>query len=43
MLPTFMNINIIYSFCNIHDVSWGTRDSNIIQNPEALQQVEVRY
>ena len=35
MLPTYMNIFIIYSFCNVHDVTWGTRDSNLINNEKA--------
>ena len=25
MMPTFTTIFAIYSFCNIHDISWGTR------------------
>ena len=25
MLPTYTNIFAIYSFCNIHDISWGTK------------------
>jgi len=25
MLPTFINIFSIYSFCNVHDISWGTK------------------
>jgi len=27
MLPTFINIFTIYSFCNTHDISWGNRES----------------
>lgn len=27
MTPTFINIIVIYSICNIHDVSWGSRPS----------------
>ena len=41
MLPTFMNIFIIYSFCNVHDVTWGTRDSNLINNEQAQHEMEV--
>jgi chitin synthase len=25
MLPSFVNIMIVYSFCNINDLSWGTK------------------
>lgn len=25
MLPTFTNVFAIYSYCNIHDISWGTK------------------
>ncbi|KAJ3196839.1 Chitin synthase, class 2 [Irineochytrium annulatum] len=25
MLPSFINILMVYSFCNLHDVSWGTK------------------
>ena len=25
LLPTFVNILSIYSFCNLHDLSWGTK------------------
>lgn len=35
MLPTIMNIFIIYSFCNVHDVSWGTRDAHHIEDGQA--------
>ncbi|KAK8797265.1 hypothetical protein WA158_004473 [Blastocystis sp. Blastoise] len=43
MLPTFMNIFIIYSFCNVDDVSWGTRDSSLIQNSQQIKDVEIKY
>ena len=28
MLPTFMNCFSIFSFCNMHDISWGTKEGN---------------
>ncbi|KAG5458534.1 MAG: hypothetical protein BJ554DRAFT_1220 [Olpidium bornovanus] len=27
-LPSFVNILMVYAFCNIHDVSWGTKGDN---------------
>ncbi|RIB03138.1 hypothetical protein C2G38_1881246, partial [Gigaspora rosea] len=29
LLPSYVNILMIYSFCNTHDVSWGTKGDNI--------------
>ncbi|KAI9254008.1 chitin synthase 1 [Sporodiniella umbellata] len=28
LLPTYVNILNVYAFCNIHDVSWGTKGDN---------------
>ena len=28
MMPTYANIMLIYSMCNLHDVSWGNRPSS---------------
>ncbi|KAJ3219415.1 Chitin synthase, class 2 [Dinochytrium kinnereticum] len=25
MIPTFINVLTVYAFCNLHDVSWGTK------------------
>ncbi|OQR88524.1 chitin synthase (Chitin-UDP-GlcNac-transferase) [Thraustotheca clavata] len=30
LMPTFINILMVYSFCNLHDLSWGTKG---IENP----------
>jgi len=27
LLPSFVNILMVYAFCNTHDVSWGTKGS----------------
>jgi len=27
LLPSFINILMVYAFCNTHDVSWGTKGS----------------
>lgn len=29
MLPTFINMFSTYSFCNMHDISWGTKEGNL--------------
>ena len=26
MLPTYANIFSVFSFCNMHDISWGTKE-----------------
>ncbi|KAJ3323495.1 Chitin synthase, class 1 [Boothiomyces sp. JEL0866] len=31
LLPTYINIFMVYSFCNLHDVSWGTKGDNKIE------------
>ncbi|KAJ3395671.1 Chitin synthase, class 2, partial [Chytridiales sp. JEL 0842] len=36
MIPSFVNILMVYAFCNIHDVSWGTKG---IDNAAALGDV----
>ena len=32
MLPSFVNILMVYAFCNTHDVSWGTKGDNGAKN-----------
>jgi|EP00937_MAST-01D_sp_MAST-1D-sp2_P001351 cellulose synthase/poly-beta-1,6-N-acetylglucosamine synthase-like glycosyltransferase len=34
MLPTFINIFSIYSFCNVHDISWGTKGIESAHGPQ---------
>ena len=29
LTPTYVNMFIVYSFCNIHDVTWGNRATNL--------------
>jgi len=29
MLPTFVNLFSAFSFCNMHDISWGTKEGNL--------------
>ncbi|KAI8909522.1 chitin synthase-domain-containing protein [Gorgonomyces haynaldii] len=35
MLPTYTNLFMIYSFCNLHDVSWGTKGDNTMAKDAA--------
>lgn len=30
--PTYVNTINIYAFCNVHDVSWGTREAEVKKN-----------
>ena len=30
LLPAFVNILMVYAFCNTHDVSWGTKGDNTL-------------
>jgi chitin synthase len=32
LLPAFVNILMVYAFCNTHDVSWGTKGDNQPKN-----------
>lgn len=32
LLPGFVNILMVYAFCNTHDVSWGTKGDNTLGN-----------
>ncbi|KAJ3009178.1 Chitin synthase, class 2 [Thoreauomyces humboldtii] len=33
LLPTYINVFQIYAFCNLHDVSWGTKGDNAVELP----------
>ncbi|KAJ8329389.1 hypothetical protein QVD99_006492 [Batrachochytrium dendrobatidis] len=35
LLPSFVNILMVYAFCNLHDVSWGTKGDNKPTEPPA--------
>lgn len=41
LIPTYLNVFTIYSFCNIHDISWGTRASNAAAEQFQQQREEV--
>ncbi|KAJ3329318.1 Chitin synthase, class 2, partial [Blyttiomyces sp. JEL0837] len=36
MLPTFVNILNVYAFCNLHDISWGTKGDNLPSTAPAV-------
>lgn len=40
MIPSSVNILNVYAFCNIHDVSWGTKGDNQIQSAPATVVVQ---
>ncbi|KAI9009778.1 chitin synthase-domain-containing protein [Gaertneriomyces semiglobifer] len=31
LLPAYVNIFNVYAFCNLHDISWGTKGDNVSQ------------
>ncbi|KAJ3276122.1 Chitin synthase, class 1 [Terramyces sp. JEL0728] len=39
LVPSFVNILMVYAFCNLHDVSWGTKGDN---RPEEIAEVKVQ-
>ncbi|KAI8847542.1 chitin synthase-domain-containing protein [Chytridium lagenaria] len=39
MLPSFINILMVYAFCNLHDVSWGTKG---IDSSSDLKDVSIK-
>lgn len=39
MAPSYINVLNVYSFCNTHDVSWGTKGSD---KPEALPAMDAK-
>ena len=44
--PLYINIFIIYSMCNLHDISWGNRDTNhknANDTQKALEQFRALY
>ncbi|KAJ3271890.1 Chitin synthase, class 2 [Terramyces sp. JEL0728] len=36
LFPTYLNIFMVYSFCNLHDVSWGTKGSTTVTESAAV-------
>jgi chitin synthase len=39
LLPTYTNIFMIYSFCNLHDVTWGTKGATVVQDSAPASKV----
>ncbi|CAG8476249.1 9404_t:CDS:2 [Acaulospora morrowiae] len=48
LVPFYVNVLTIYAFCNVHDVSWGTREAKsargsgkVVQNDDSSSQSEM--
>ncbi|KAJ1920657.1 hypothetical protein H4219_001216 [Mycoemilia scoparia] len=41
-LPSSINILMVYAFCNIHDVSWGTKGDNTTTSDQGHAKVDKR-
>ena len=41
LTPTYVNLFITYAFCNIHDVSWGNRDSASLENRKKQEEFKL--
>jgi chitin synthase len=39
--PTFINVFMVYSFCNLHDVTWGTKGATTPENATDNQAMKV--
>ncbi|KAG0241687.1 Chitin synthase, class 2 [Actinomortierella wolfii] len=39
LLPAYVNILMVYAFCNTHDVSWGTKGDNKIEQLGGAEKV----
>ncbi|KAJ3287963.1 Chitin synthase, class 1 [Rhizoclosmatium sp. JEL0117] len=37
MTPAFSNMFMVYAFCNIHDISWGTKGQDSVSTAPAIQ------
>ncbi|KAJ3263156.1 Chitin synthase, class 2 [Chytriomyces hyalinus] len=37
MIPTFTNVLMVYAFCNIHDISWGTKGQDSTSHAPAVK------
>ncbi|KAJ3255677.1 Chitin synthase, class 2 [Boothiomyces macroporosus] len=36
LFPTYLNVFMVYSFCNLHDVSWGTKGATTVTETAAV-------
>lgn len=41
LTPTYVNLFITYAFCNVHDVSWGNRDSASLDNQKKNEEFKL--
>lgn len=39
--PTYINVFNIYAFCNLHDLSWGNRDDEVIKDETPAKMLKV--
>ncbi|KAI9334396.1 chitin synthase-domain-containing protein [Obelidium mucronatum] len=37
MSPSYTNVLMVYAFCNIHDISWGTKGQDSVSTAPAVQ------
>ncbi|KAI9101724.1 chitin synthase-domain-containing protein [Phlyctochytrium arcticum] len=35
LLPVYINVFMVYAFCNLHDISWGTKGDNVASTAAA--------
>ncbi|KAI8818729.1 chitin synthase-domain-containing protein [Fimicolochytrium jonesii] len=42
LLPVYINVFMVYAFCNLHDISWGTKGDNVAQGAIAGTSVAVK-
>ncbi|KAJ3139142.1 Chitin synthase, class 1 [Geranomyces variabilis] len=42
LLPVYINIFNVYAFCNLHDISWGTKGDNKVEGAGAAPAVKAK-
>ncbi|CAG8480911.1 11504_t:CDS:2, partial [Scutellospora calospora] len=41
LIPFYVNVLNIYAFCNVHDISWGTKDANEVDLVDILNEIVI--